>query len=218
MLGVDDSIGRITETLRELGQLNETMIIYYSDNGYLLGEHGLIDKRVMYEESIRVPCFVHCPALMREPKMDSSFILNIDLAPTILDIARIPKPESMHGESFYPILKSEPTQWRTDFIYEYFFDLNAPQTPFIFGLRNEKYSYMTYYGVWDINELYDLETDPDQKYNLLGDIQWGNTYGTFNRHVRQQNPELYTLVEKLDIRLTELLEMTNGKRQPTWHD
>ena len=183
-----------------------------------MGEHGLIDKRVMYEESIRVPCFVYCPALIQKPVVKSEFILNIDIAPTILDMANIEIPGPMHGKSFLPLAMNHKTNWRKEFVYEYFIDPNAPQTPTIFGLRTEKFSYMTYHGVWDIYELYNMEKDPDQLNNLLGSIVYGYDYGTFLKHVERQEPELYPLVSGLDQQLTDLLHKTQGKRQPSWKD
>ncbi len=214
MLGVDDSIEKITNALHETGELENTVIIYFSDNGYMMGEYRLIDKRVMYEGSIRVPCFVFCPDLIKKPGKNKSFILNIDLAPTILDIAGIPKPASMHGQSFFPILSGKDINWRKDFVYEYFNDPEAPHTPTTFGLRTERYSYMTYQGVWDVYELYDLENDPNQRINLSGDIKTDHDYGTFLKHVRQQKSDLYPLVKKLDDRLIQLLRESGGRRQP----
>ena len=216
MLAVDESIGGITQTLKDLGQLDETVIIYYSDNGYLMGEHGLIDKRVMYEESIRVPAFVHWPAVVKEPEIKEELILNIDIGPTILELAGSTIPSTMHGLSFARIIKGQPINWRKDFLYEYFIDPNAVQTPTIFGLRNDKYSYMTYEGVWDIYELYDLEKDPQQKHNLLGHIKYGNDYGTFLQHVRRQDPEIWEVVKVLDRRLSELVNEKEGSRKPDW--
>ena len=216
MLGVDDSIGKIIETLEALDQLEETIIIYYSDNGYMMGEHGLIDKRVMYEESIRVPAFVHWPERTGRPSINASFILNIDLGPTILDMAGLSSPSSMQGRSFLPLVLGEQTSWREDFVYEYFVDPQAAQTPTIFGLRTKAYSYMTYHGVWDLFELYDMQQDPAQLNNLVGGIKYGHAYGTFLRHVGRQDPAMHEGVQALDDRLTELLQEYGGSRHPTW--
>ncbi|MGK7393447.1 MAG: sulfatase family protein [Candidatus Cyclobacteriaceae bacterium M3_2C_046] len=216
MLAVDESVGEITQTLQELGQLDNTVIFYYSDNGYLMGEHGLIDKRVMYEESIRVPAFVHWPAVIEQPEHREEMILNIDIGPTILELAGATIPASMHGLSFARIIKEQPLNWRKAFLYEYFIDPNAVQTPTILGLRTEKYSYMTYEGVWDIYELYDLEKDPHQKHNLLGHIRYGHDYGTFLQHVYRQDPEIWPLVQQLDQKLSQVINENGGSRQPEW--
>ncbi len=216
MLGVDESVGKIRDTLERLGRLDDTVIIYYSDNGYMMGEHGLIDKRVMYEESIRVPAFIHWPAKIDQPSINSEFILNVDLGPTMLDLAGVPVPETMHGASFLPLLEDANSKWRDAFVYEYFIDPNAVQTPTTFGLRTKEYSYMTYHGVWDQYELYDMRNDSQQHVNLLGDITYGQGYGTFLRHVERQDQALYSVVGRLDSVLTAQLEEVGGRRQPVW--
>jgi N-acetylglucosamine-6-sulfatase len=217
MLGVDESVGKVVKTLESLGELDNTVIIYMSDNGYLLGEHGLIDKRVMYEESIRIPAFIHWGNKIRQGRTCSEFVLNIDIAPTILDIAGIAVPETMHGVSFLPVALGEEVDWRQDFIYEYFVDHAAVMTPTIFGVRTKQFSYMTYHGVWDIYELYDMQKDPGQKHNLLGDVVYGQGYGGFTRHALQQLPELAPTLRQLEERLNVLLERNGGQRRPTWY-
>ena len=216
MLGVDESLGRLVNTLEDLGELEKTVIIYMSDNGYLLGEHGLIDKRVMYEESIRVPAFLYWGEKIREGRVNDQFVLNIDIAPTILDIARIKKPDTMQGESFLPLALGEAINWRQDFLYEYFIDHMAVQTPTIFGLRTKEYSYITYHGVWDNFELYDIKKDPNQKNNLLGDVVYGLGYGHFVGHALKQLPNLAPTLKKLDNRINEILKETEGERRPIW--
>lgn len=217
MLGVDESVGKVVRTLEELGELENTVIIYMSDNGYLLGEHGLIDKRVMYEESIRVPALFHWGEKIKKGRICSEFVLNIDIAPTILDIAGIEIPESMQGSSFLPLALGKEIKWRQDFVYEYFVDPAAVQTPTIFGLRTKQYSYMTYHGVWDNYELYDIQKDPDQRHNLLGKVVYGQGYGPFTKHAAKQLPELAPTIKKLDQRLIALLAKTNGQRRPRWN-
>lgn len=216
MLGVDESIGKLTEYLQHTGQLAKTAIIYFSDNGYLMGEHGLIDKRVMYEESIRVPAFLHWPEKFSEPVRMDNFFLNVDIGPTILDMAQLSIPEDMQGKSIYPLLKGEDIPWRTSFIYEYFNDPKAVQTPTMFGLRTQRYSYTTYYGVWDLFELYDLEKDPTQNDNLLGSVNYGWSYGDFLTYVKRQLPKVYPIVKKLDEELTKELALLKGSRIPRW--
>jgi N-acetylglucosamine-6-sulfatase len=214
MLAVDESIGRVAETLNDLGELENTVIIYYSDNGYLIGEHGLIDKRVMYEPSIRVPAFVHWPEVVKTPVHKKELVTNIDIGPTILDMAGAEIPEEMHGESFLPIVKNEPVDWRDAFIYEYYCDPYAVQTPTIIGLRTDNYSYMTYKGVWDNYELYDIQKDPDQIHNLLGHIVYGQTYGTFLQKVWQQDKEIWPLIKELDDKLNKLWQEKDGEGIP----
>jgi len=170
----------------------------------------------MLEGSIRVPCFICYPRLKLTPQTRDEFILNIDLGPTILDIAGVPIPESMHGESFLPLLTGESNEWRTSFLYEYFCDPSAVQTPTLFGLRTEKYSYCTPVGIWDKYELYDIKNDPDQMNNLLSEIKYGDKYGTFLSQLRRQNPELYQIVLPLESRIDEIMTETGGRRFPSW--
>lgn len=216
MLGVDESVGAVVKTLEKLGELENTVIIYMSDNGYLLGEHGLIDKRVMYEASIRIPAFLYWGEKIKKGSVNNEFVLNIDIAPTILDIAGVEKPATMHGESFLPLALGEDVEWRQDFLYEYFVDHMAVQTPTIYGLRTKQYSYMTYHGVWDTYELYDMNKDPKQMNNLLGDVIYGQEYGNFVKYAVKQLPEFALTIKKLDNRINELLEQTEGQRRPKW--
>ena len=216
MLGVDESVGQITQALEAHDALDNTVIIYFSDNGYLMGEHGLIDKRVMYEESIRVPAFLHWPARFAEGRRLDDFILSVDLGPSILDIAGASVPESMHGASFLKLISEGDPMWRDAFVYQYFIDPNAVQTPTIFGLRTHDYSYMTYHGIWDRWELYDMRADPDQTNNLLGAVDYGWHYGTILRWVERQLPDIWPTVQALDARLTREVENLDGSRIPRW--
>jgi N-acetylglucosamine-6-sulfatase len=168
----------------------------------------------MYEPSIRVPAFVHWPEVVRIPMHKKELITNIDIGPTILDIADAQIPEEMHGESFLPLLKNEAVSWRDAFIYEYYCDPYAVQTPTIIGLRTDKYSYITYEGVWDNYELYDIQNDPDQIHNLLGHIVYGQTYGTFLQKVQQQDKEIWPLVKELDDKLNKLWHEKDGEGLP----
>lgn len=167
MKAVDDSVGRLTDILKDLGLFEDTVVILTSDNGFLLGEHGLIDKRCMYEESIRIPMVMTCPALFSNPQVVDRLVLNIDVAPTVLEAAEVDISDQMQGKSFLT-LPTEPTQpWRSSFLYEYFWESAFPETPTVVGIRTDRYKYITYHGVWDTEELYDLERDPQEMHNVL---------------------------------------------------
>jgi arylsulfatase A-like enzyme len=164
---VDESIQQVLDWVVKNGLQENTMVVYMGDNGFLFGEHGLIDKRNAYEESMRVPLLVWAPEMVKAGPVLSQMVLNIDIAPTFLDAASIPKPAQMQGQSFLPLLKGENIPWRNKVFYEYYWEQAFPQTPTVFAVRTDKYKYIAYNGVWDINELYDLEKDPYEMNNLI---------------------------------------------------
>ena len=167
LLAVDESVGKVLSFLESTGQMDNTVVIYMGDNGFSFGEHGLIDKRHAYEESMRVPLLIYAPSLSKEPRVINEVIQNIDIAPTILNIARVTKPSSMQGNSFLPFIKGQHIPWKEKAFYEYYWEYDFPQTPTIFALRTDRYKYIYNHGVWDINELYDLKNDPYEMNNLI---------------------------------------------------
>jgi N-acetylglucosamine-6-sulfatase len=169
LLAVDESIQQVIQWVEKNGLAENTMIVYMGDNGFLLGEHGLIDKRNAYEESMRVPLLIWAPSMVKGGTVVPQMILNIDLAPTFLGLAGITKPAQMQGQSFLSLLKGEKIAWRDKVFYEYYWEQAFPQTPTTFAVRTDKYKYIAYNGVWDINELYDLENDPHEINNLIRD-------------------------------------------------
>ncbi|GAB2557536.1 sulfatase family protein [Spirosoma areae] len=193
LLGVDDSVGRVLKWLEDNGQLANTMVVYMGDNGFSFGERGLIDKRHAYEESMRVPLLVHCPTLISPGRRLTQVVQNIDIAPTLLAYAGLPKPTQMQGNSFLPLLRGQPTgtpgrPWRDRAFYEYYWETDFPQTPTMFAVRTDRYKYIFNYGVWDANELYDLQTDPDEVNNLIRNPQHQET-------ARQLRDQLFDWLE-----------------------
>ncbi len=167
MLAVDDSVGRVIDLLKQRGELDNTLIMFMGDNGFLHGEHGLIDKRCMYEESIAVPLIAHCPDLFKGGRRTDRIGLNVDICPTILDAAGVKAPGSVQGQSLLPVFSGADDNWREGMLYEYFWERAFPQTPTVLGVRTEQYKYMNYHGVFDLNELYDLTNDPHEMHNLI---------------------------------------------------
>ncbi len=167
MLGVDDSVGRVIKWLEDNGQLDNTLIVYMGDNGFSFGERGLIDKRHMYEESMRVPMLVHCPSTVKAGTKLTQVVQNVDVAPTLMAYAGLAKPNQMQGNSFLPLLAGQSIPWKDRAFYEYYWEIDFPQTPTMFGVRTDQYKYIFNYGVWDTNELYDLKADPDEVNNLI---------------------------------------------------
>lgn len=168
LLGVDDSIGRVLQFLRERKLLDSTLLVYMGDNGFAFGEHGLIDKRTAYEESMRVPMLVHCPELTNGGgKKLEQVIANIDITPTFLEAAGLQAPKNLDGRSFLPLLQGQQVAWRKSLLYEYYWERNFPQTPTMHALRGDRYKYIHYHGIWDSDELYDLQNDPLETTNLI---------------------------------------------------
>ena len=172
LLAIDESIASIRKTVEELGIAENTMIIYMGDNGFLMGEHGLIDKRNMYEESQKVPLLVYAPGMSHNGKPIDQIVQGIDIAPTVLDVAGVPMPSNMQGQSFLPLLQDKKVSWRNKAFYEYYWEFSYPQTPTTLGVREGSYKFIFYPGLWDVSEFYDLSTDPEEKKNLYRHPAW----------------------------------------------
>ena len=225
VLAVDDSVGVLLEKLEREGLLEDTLVMFMGDNGFLCGEHGLIDKRNMYEPSIRIPLIAHCPALIQPGSRSAKLALNLDIAPTILDAAGAQPMPGVHGRSLLELIgDSVAPDWRKHFLYEYLWERDYPQNPTVQGLRTEQYSYMRYQGVWDINELYDIQADPDQMNNLLGDVRittqveqkYGSTRSINIYNSQIEDPALRDLVFELEARMFEIIGATGGTSEPSW--
>ena len=215
--GVDESVARLVKTLEELGLLESTLIIFTSDNGFQFGEHGLIDKRTMYEASIRVPLVVHCPEVFKGGQRRHEMILNIDYGPTILETAGAHIPDTMQGMSFYGLLTGEKKEWRDAWLYEYFWERSFPQTPTVLGVRTDRYKLMQYHGVWDRYELYDLDNDPDEMHNLLADFMVRNEAGTLDHLIgKTAESEVKKVFLSMKGRLQKLLKETGCASEPNW--
>ena len=187
---VDDSIGRVMEQLEAMGVADETLVIYMGDNGFMFGEHGLIDKRVAYETSIRVPMLMHCPDLFSGGTVVDEVVANIDIAPTVMEAMGLQTPPHMDGQSFLALGKGEDVSWRDYFLYVYYWEKNYPQTPTQFALRGDRFKYITYYGLWDTDELYDLQEDPGETRNLIFDESLAAV-------ANEMESSLYSMMEEL---------------------
>ena len=181
LLGVDESIGRVIDCLEEMGIADSTLVMYMGDNGFCFGEHGLIDKRHMYKESFRVPFLVRCPDLVKPATKIKQMVQNIDVAPTIMEAAGLKKPDNMDGMSFMPLLKGKEVKWRDAVFYEYYWERNFPHTPTVHGVRTDRYKYIHYHGIWDLDELYDMQNDPDEMNNLINDPAYEKKVDEMNK-------------------------------------
>jgi arylsulfatase A-like enzyme len=173
--GIDDSLGRIMAYLRANHLEKDTLVVFTSDNGYMIGEHGLIDKRNAYEASVRVPLLVWEPGTIPAGKVNEGRFRNLDFAPTFLDVAGAARPPQFEGASAWKLWEGvQPVSaWKPgDFTYEYYWEYNFPMTPTTFAIERDRLKYIQYYGVYDTEELYDLKTDPDEMHNLIDDPAW----------------------------------------------
>ena len=208
MLGIEDSVAEVVATLKELGLYESTLIVLAGDNGFMFGEHGMIDKRCMYEESIRVPMVMSCPELFGTAgKRVKKMVLNIDVAPTFLEAAGVEVPEAMQGMSFLRLAEQPEMAWRDAFLYEYLWEPPYPETPSMFGIRTDQHKYVQYHGVWDTNELYDLAKDPDELHNRLS---------TSRRKKVTVDPGYEKTYRDLRTRLQKLIADTGARSMPSW--
>jgi len=171
ILSVDDSVAVIYDTLRARGELDNTILVFAGDQGFLLGEHASIDKRTAWEESIRLPLLMRYPEAVKTPRVVREMVLNMDLAPSILDLCGVPGYPT-DGRSFRPLLEGRPAGWRTSFLYEYNFENEFPYTPNVRAVRTDDWKYIHYPNGTgqpdtELAELYDLKSDPIEAKNLI---------------------------------------------------
>jgi N-acetylglucosamine-6-sulfatase len=200
LMGVDDSIGQVLDELKRRGELDSTLVVYMGDNGFAFGEHGLIDKRTAYEESMRVPLLARCPELFQPGRAVNQMVANLDIMPTVLDVCGTARPAGLDGQSWLPLVQDKPTEWRKELLYEYYWERNFPQTPTIHALRTDRYKFIRCQGIWDIDELYDLQEDPLESNNLIF------------------APEHQQRIRQMRARLFEVLEQTGGMSIPLQPD
>jgi arylsulfatase A-like enzyme len=196
LLGVDNSIGRVLDFLKENGLDKETLVVYMGDNGFAFGEHGLIDKRTAYEESMRVPLLARCPEIIKPGTKVKQMVLNLDIAPTVLELAGIKKPSQMQGSSFLPLLTGKQIGWRDKIFYEYYWENAFPQTPTQYAIRTNEYKFVRTQGVWDINQLFDIKKDPFEINNLI------------------RSPEHQQIAKELNKELWDWLDNSKGMNIP----
>jgi N-acetylglucosamine-6-sulfatase len=193
LLGVDDSLGRIVATLARKGILDDTLVVFTSDHGYFYGEHGLNEeRRLAYEETIRIPLIVRFPRLARARATPAEMALSIDVAPTLLDVAGVTPGSGIQGRSLVPVLTGTASGWRSSFLIEYFSDTVFPRirTMGYSAVRTARHKYIRFRELKGMDELYDLETDPHEMTNLIA------------------QPEARDLLPQMQAELERLLDAT----------
>ncbi len=183
--GLDENLGRVLDYVDSSSLAKNTLVIYLGDNGFALGEHGFYDKRDAFEESIRIPMLAYAPGMIAPGTKIPQMVQNIDLAPTILDLARVPaagRPK-MDGRSMLPLLTGRDVPWRDHILYEYHWEWNFPATPTVLAIRTDRYKYIYYHGIWDKNGFYDLKTDPVERHNLIRVPAYAEAIGTLKKQL-----------------------------------
>jgi arylsulfatase A-like enzyme len=163
---VDDNVGRLLDWLDANGLRENTIVIYTSDQGFFLGDHGLYDKRFMYEPSIKMPFLARWPGVIKPGSVEAALAINPDFAPTFLDAAGLPVPADMQGRSLLPLMKGErPVDWRSSFYYRYYHDPGHHNTRAHYGVRTDTHKLIYFWRKrqW---ELYDLRRDPEELHNI----------------------------------------------------
>ncbi len=174
---VDDGIGQVLDYLDESGLAENTIVIYSSDQGWYLGEHGWFDKRWMYEESLKTPLLVRWPGKVAAGSVNDNIVSNLDFAETFLDVAGVDVPDDMQGRSLMPLLKGEtPKDWRRTFYYHYYENPGAHNVARHYGVTDGTYKLIRYYALEgesiDDWELFDLQSDPNELTSVYGDSKY----------------------------------------------
>jgi len=200
---IDDNVGRLLDYLDEAGLAENTIVIYTSDQGFFLGDHGWYDKRFMYEESLQMPFIIRYPREIAPGTVNADMILNVDFPLMFLDYANIAPPEAMQGDSFRPLLNGvTPEDWQTSMYYRYWMHLAHHNVYAHYGVRTLRYKLIYYYadalgqpGAIDDPkppewELFDLDKDPNELHNVYHDPAHAEV-------VRDLTEELYRLQAKV---------------------
>lgn len=170
---VDKSVGKVLDYLKETGLDKNTIVIYTSDQGFYLGEHGWFDKRWMYRESLRTPLIISWPGVTKPGSVDDHMVSNIDFGETLIDVAGAEIPSEMQGQSMLPILKGEsPSDWRNAFYYHYYEHPSEHEVMRHYGITTDQYKLIHFYYDKDVWELYDLEKDPQEMKNVYDEAAY----------------------------------------------
>jgi arylsulfatase A-like enzyme len=190
LVDIDENIGRVLDYLTASGQLDDTVILNTSDHGFFLGEWRMYDKRFMHEPSIRVPMTIRYPKLFKAGSVVDEMVLEMDIAPTLLELAGVKPPTNMQGRSMVKLAQGQERTWRKDWLYEYYEYPASQKVRPHRGVRTERYKFIHYYLEPEEFELYDLQVDPGERKNLYG------------------RPECAELIRTLKARLMELRQET----------
>ena len=192
IVGADENFGRVLQALSDTGQLDDTVIMFSSDHGFFLGEWRKYDKRFMHEPAIRTPMLVRYPRMIRAGSTNDRMVLNLDIAPTFLELAGLEIPKQMQGQSMVSFFRGqEPQNWRKDWLYEYY-EYPVPHNvkPHR-GVRTERYKLIHYYEEPEEFELYDLQEDPGELHNLYGQPQNADLVRMLRQRIAELRKEMH---------------------------
>lgn len=202
---VDDAIGEMLNYLDDSGLAENTIVVYTSDQGFYIGEHGWFDKRFMYEESLHMPCLIKYPGKIKPGTVNNDLLLNIDYAPTLLDIAGVEIPKDIQGKSFLPVMKQQNKDAFRDAVYYHYYEF--PYWHHVqphYGVRTERYKLIHYYYNMDYWELFDLKSDPNELKNIYGKEGTEDLIKGLKKRLKELKKEY-----KMDKSYEELRKMTD---------
>ncbi|MEO1529969.1 MAG: sulfatase [Planctomycetota bacterium] len=201
LLAVDESVGRLNDFLANNGLEENTIVVYMGDNGFQFGDHGLIDKRTAYEASARVPLLMKAPGRIPASTRYTAVVGNIDIAPTLLKAAQAEPLQNCDGRNLWDSICGENKQDHREYLlYEYYWERNYPHTPTLHALIGGRWKYIRVHGLWDRDELYDLESDPEELNNLIAE------------------PKHAERIKRMNALLWEKLQASDGHEIPLLED
>jgi len=183
LAAVDEGVGRILNYLSSSGKLENTVVMFAGDNGFYHGEHGFGDKRSAYEESMRIPLIMSYPKTIEPGTKIADMVLNIDVCPTMLELAGVKTPDGVQGKSMLPLVKGDNSGRRKSFFYEYVKEPQFPRLPSVNAVRTDRWKHIRYPEIDDIEELYDLKTDPYELKNLAADPKHASTLAEMKKEM-----------------------------------
>ncbi|MGA1030046.1 MAG: sulfatase [Flavobacteriaceae bacterium] len=182
---VDDGVGEVLDYLDQEGLTENTIVVYTSDQGFYLGEHGWFDKRFMYEESLRTPLLMRYPKEIKPGTVIDQMVQNLDFAPTFLDYAGVAQPQDLQGESFRNVVSQQTDQWRDAIYYTYYEYPSVHMVKRHYGVRTDRYKLIHFYYDIDEWELYDLEKDPSEMNNVYGQADYADIQENLHQKLEQ---------------------------------
>jgi len=189
---VDESVGRLLDYLEKEGLAENTIVVYASDQGFFLGEHGWFDKRWIFEESVRTPLIVRWPGVVKPGSSNRDLVSTLDFAETFLEAAKVTIPDTMQGRSLVPILAgTRPADWRKSFYYQYFEYPDPHRVRPHYGIVTDRYKLVKFFGTGeDYTELFDLQADPSELRDISGDPAYASTLKELETELARQRRDL----------------------------